>query len=44
MNNTRKAWINGLFLAVTLAINALGAIGAQSTDSHRSKFLISTLP
>jgi hypothetical protein len=27
MDRTKKAWINGLFFAVTLAINALGAIG-----------------
>lgn len=35
MNNTRKAWINGLFLAVTLAINALGAIGAINGLSQK---------
>lgn len=27
MNQTKKAWINGLFLAVTLVVNALGALG-----------------
>ncbi len=27
MNRTKKAWINGLFLIVTLVINTLGAIG-----------------
>lgn len=27
MDRTKKAWINGLFLIVTLAINTLGAIG-----------------
>ncbi|MBP1743230.1 MAG: conserved rane protein of unknown function [Firmicutes bacterium] len=27
MDRTKKAWINGLFFAVTLAINTLGAIG-----------------
>ncbi|MEA5059926.1 MAG: TspO/MBR family protein [Candidatus Pelethousia sp.] len=27
MSTTKKAWINGLFLAVTLAINTLGALG-----------------
>lgn len=27
MNRTKKAWINGLFLIITLAINTLGAIG-----------------
>ena len=27
MHRTKKAWINGLFFVVTLAINALGAIG-----------------
>ena len=27
MDRTRKAWINGLFFVVTLAINTLGAIG-----------------
>jgi len=27
MDRTKKAWINGLFLAVTLVVNTLGAIG-----------------
>ena len=27
MEKTKKAWINGLFLAVTLVINTLGALG-----------------
>lgn len=27
MNRTRKAWINGLFLAVTLVVNVLGTLG-----------------
>lgn len=27
MNRRKKAWINGLFLAITLFINALGALG-----------------
>lgn len=27
MDRTKKAWINGLFFAVTLAVNTLGAIG-----------------
>ncbi len=27
MDRTRKAWINGLFFVVTLAVNTLGAIG-----------------
>lgn len=27
MNKTKKAWINGLFLLVTLVINTLGALG-----------------
>ena len=27
MERTKKAWINAIFLAVTLAINTLGAIG-----------------
>ena len=27
MNTTKKAWINAIFLIVTLAINTLGAIG-----------------
>ncbi len=27
MDSTKKAWINGLFLAITLVINTLGAIG-----------------
>lgn len=27
MNRTKKAWINGLFLIITLAVNTLGAVG-----------------
>jgi len=27
MDRTKKAWINGLFLAITLVVNGLGAIG-----------------
>ena len=27
MGRTRKAWINGLFIVITLAVNTLGAIG-----------------
>lgn len=27
METSKKAWINGLFLAVTLVINTLGALG-----------------
>ena len=27
MDRTKKAWINGLFLIVTLVINTLGAVG-----------------
>lgn len=27
METSKKAWINGLFLAVTLIINTLGALG-----------------
>lgn len=27
MDKTKKAWINGLFLAITLVVNTLGAIG-----------------
>ena len=27
MDRTKKAWINGLFFVITLAVNTLGAIG-----------------
>lgn len=35
MSNTKKAWINGLFLAVTLVINALGAFGVINGLSQK---------
>lgn len=35
MNRTKTAWINGLFLAVTLIINALGATGAINGLSQK---------
>lgn len=49
MNKTRKAWINGLFFIVTLAINALGATGlinglSQKEISDRYVTLITPSP
>lgn len=49
MDRTRKAWINGLFFVVTLAINTLGAIGlinglSQKQISDRYVTLITPSP
>ena len=49
MNRTRKAWINGLFLVITLIINTLGAIGlinglSQKQISDRYVTLITPSP
>ncbi len=35
MGNTKKAWINGIFLAVTLVINTLGALGVFNGLSQK---------
>ena len=35
MDNTKKAWINGIFLAVTLVINTLGALGVINGLSQK---------
>jgi benzodiazapine receptor len=35
MDRTRKAWMNGLFFVVTLAVNALGAIGVINGLSQK---------
>ena len=35
MNRTKTAWINGLFLAITLVINALGATGVINGLSQK---------
>jgi len=49
VDRTKKAWINGLFLAVTLAVNTLGAIGvinglSQKQISDRYLTLITPSP
>lgn len=49
MNRTKKAWINGLFLIVTLAVNGLGAAGvinglSQKEISDRYLTLITPSP
>ncbi len=44
MSTTKKAWINGLFLAITLAVNTIGALGLinglsqkQISDMYHAK-------
>jgi hypothetical protein len=49
MDRTKKVWINGLFLAVTLAVNTLGATGiinglSQKQVSDRYPTLITPSP